>query len=574
MMSLAVSSRPRAGVGHLAPAQARALRAALTALLEGRQPLPAQDYGLYESVVTTLVYTLTYDGPDAVRRQYQVLLRDQPGLAALVDAPEAEVAEPAQPAEATPGRARAFGLTACPPLPEGVALPAEQGYGASEWLNAYIDYSRRWSPLAYDGFHEAVALWLLSTVAARRVMVPFGGAQFTPLYIALVARTSLYAKSTTARLAKRTLRAAGLDWLLLPDESTPQKMLQEMAGAHLPDDYEQMSEEQRERLRRGLALSGQRGWFYDEFGQKLAMMQREDGPMAEFRGLLRRLNDCDDSYEYGTIGRGTDRVEQPYLALLASLTPADLRHLARRGASMWGDGTWARFAFVTPPAGQERSRARFPDEDDAIPQTLWGPLVQWHRRLGTPVVEITAIKDGRGEPSGRYRLERGTLPQHRCTLDQGVRDAYYTYLFALQDLTAANTEMHDLDGNYSRLPEKALRIAALLASLENEGHLQQRHWARAQAITERWRASLHALVDQLGEREPSQAAQNEEKILQIIDQLGGQATMRDLARYMKGASAAEIKQRVDGLVSTGILMAAPQGKTTAYQLAEPEPMSD
>jgi hypothetical protein len=566
-MSVSVSSRPQADVSHIPPAQRRAIRRAITALLERRQPPPGLDYGLYDSLVLSLAYTLAHDGPEAMLRQYQILYRSTPSLAALIDAPEADVA----PEEATPapGRVGAFGLSTCPPLPAGVALPAEMGYGASDWLNAYLDYSRRWSPLAFDDFHEAVALWLLSTVAARRVVIPFGGTQATPLYIALVARTSLYAKSTTARLAKRTLAAAGLDWLLLPDESTPQKMLQEMAGSRLPEDYEQFSEEQRERLRRRLALSGQRGWFYDEFGQKLALMQREEGPLAEFRGILRRLNDCDDSYEYGTIGRGTDRIEQPYLALLASLTPADLRHLGRRGAALWGDGTWARFAFVTPPEGQERSRARFPTEDDTIPQTLWGPLVQWHRRLGLPVVEINPIKDGRGEPSGRYRIERGSLPQHRCTLEAGVLDAYYAYLFALQDLTAAHPEMHDLDGNYSRLPEKALRIAALLASLEHEGHLQRRHWARAQAITERWRASLHALVDQLGERAPSQAAQHEERILHLVEQRG-QVTIRELRQFLHLVDSGQLRATLESLTRAGILEAIPTQQTVRYRLAAQE----
>src|SRR5207248_11561637 len=58
--------------------------------------------------------------------------------------------------------------------------------------------SSKWSPRAYDGFHEAVGLWILSTIAARRVALAHGGRRYTPLFIALTARTSLYSKSTTA----------------------------------------------------------------------------------------------------------------------------------------------------------------------------------------------------------------------------------------------------------------------------------------------------------------------------------------------------------------------------------------
>ncbi len=46
----------------------------------------------------------------------------------------------------------------CPPLPDEAHLPDNLGRHASPWLDAYIDYSRTWSPRAYDNFHEAVGL--------------------------------------------------------------------------------------------------------------------------------------------------------------------------------------------------------------------------------------------------------------------------------------------------------------------------------------------------------------------------------------------------------------------------------
>jgi len=575
-----------------------AARTALKLLLADQQPAEDGAYGDFLSIVAYLSRALREQGVDGVRRQYALLAERNPRLKRLMDGPFASpsanefvgetlavhavgpspVAPPALGAQrfastvagAASGEALAVhtgGL--CPPLPEAARLEPRAGAGACQWLDDYVAYSRLWSPLAYEDFHEAVALWLLSTVAAHRVLIPFGGRQYTPLYIALVARTSLYAKSTTARIARRTLRAAGLDWLLLPDESTPQKMIQEMAGQRVPEDYEQLPEELRSRLRRGLAMAGQRGWFYDEFGQKLAVMQREDGPMAEFRGILRRMNDCDVSYEYGTIGRGTERVDQPYLALLANMTPADMRALAKRGSALWGDGTWARFAFVTPPAGWERSRERFPNTDDTIPAALVQPLRQWHERLGTPTLSLTALKDQKGDPIGRYRIERGPLPETRCSLERAATDAYYNYFFALQDITQAHPHLHDLDGNYSRFPEKALRMAALFASLENDGRVELRHWARAQAITERWRAALHALVEQLSEAQPSQTVQNEEKILQLVERRGP-ITARDVRHFIKGMDSGQAKATLDSLVRAGILGAVQGQQTMHYHLLAQE----
>jgi hypothetical protein len=57
----------------------------------------------------------------------------------------------------------------CRPLPASAQLPAHAGRDASSWLDAHIEFSRTWSPLDYEGFHKAVGLWVLSTVAARGV---------------------------------------------------------------------------------------------------------------------------------------------------------------------------------------------------------------------------------------------------------------------------------------------------------------------------------------------------------------------------------------------------------------------
>jgi len=39
-----------------------------------------------------------------------------------------------------------------------------------------------------------------------------------------------------------------------------------------------------------------------------------------------------------------------------------------------------------------------------------------------------------------------------------------------------------LDGSYGRHHEKALRVAALSASWENDGKIELRHWAKAQEM--------------------------------------------------------------------------------------------
>ncbi len=441
--------------------------------------------------------------------------------------------------------------------PQGVEVPelpqwarTDLGAGASPWLDAYASFSREWSPRAYDGFHEACGIWLLSTVAARRVHCHLGGRRFTNLYIALVARTSLFAKSTTAKIVSETLYAAGLDWLLAADDATPQKFIADLVRS-VPSDYDRLTGELQTRVLKRAAFPAQRGWFYEEFGQKVAAMLAHGGFMSDFRGILRAWDDCPSRYEYGTLGRGSDLVIEPYLALLANMTPADLRQAAAKNDAMWNDGFWARFAFVTPPPGSNRSRERFPDGRRAIPTEIIQPLRAWHERLGEPNVTVAKELDDDGKPTSQYRAEVIPVPFEPCELAPDVIEAFYSYHDGLCELID-DSQVPDLDGNYSRFAEKALRVALLLASLDNAGRVELPQWARAQGIAESWRAGLHSLYAQANEPEPSEEAAQEEKVLQIVSKLGD-PTAAQVARYMWGASSKEVAGILEGLVIAGTL---------------------
>ncbi len=451
------------------------------------------------------------------------------------------------------------------PLPKSCRIDPLAGATACHWLDTYIKFSKEWSPRGYEGFHEGCGAFILSTIAARRPLVHLGKPRYPSLYIALTARTSSYSKSTTAGIALATLKRAGLDHLLMPDNATPQKFLMEMKAA-LPEDFAELDEPGKKRVLDQLAFAAQRGWFYDEFGQGIASMMRREGPMTDFRGLLRRFDDTPDRYESGTVGRGTDVVERPYLAMLASLTPADLAPFAQRGSSLWGDGFLARFALITPPTWARR-RGRFPKGERIIPEEIYQPLQEWHQRLNLPRVELIDEKingkDGKAMSMQRVKVHLGW--PNVLELSEEVYEAFYAYDDGLNEI-CNRLAMDDLDGNYSRFSEKALRLATLFASFANSPKIQFDHWARAQTIAESWRFGLHFLHEQLNTPRISEELETEDRILRIIKRLKS-ATVREIRQYSKLPTKL-IYANLEGLEEAGLISKSPEGRTVKFVYVE------
>jgi hypothetical protein len=444
-------------------------------------------------------------------------------------------------------------IEAAPELPTEAQLPHHLETDGCKWLDDYVQFSQHWSPRSFDGYHEANGLWLLSTIAARRVLVNFGGKRYTNLYILLVGRTSLFAKTTAVKIAKELLDQVGLSHFLLPDEITPQRMLVDMSSK-LPENWEDLNVAQKEDVKNLLAFAGQKGWFYDEFGSNLQLMMKRDGPYNEFRGILRKMDDAGQIYEKATISRGKETIDRPYLALIGALTPADLAPFARKGSILWGDGYLARMGLVVPPSGLYKD-GRFPEGARMFPAELTEPIRAWHQRLGMPAVKID---------QGKVLLNKDE-PASVLDLSREVIETYYTYDTALRDCLS-QMETHDFDGNYARFPEKGLRIAALFASLAGCSTIELRHWAKAQGIIERWRSNLHSLYKQVNEEEfKTQEWTDTQKVLKATREKGA-PTSREIQQYT-GLTKEQVGEIIEGLLASGKIIAEEAGKTTRYQLS-------
>ncbi len=439
------------------------------------------------------------------------------------------------------------------PLPASALLKPELAIGSCQWLDEYERLSLYFSPRSYDDFHTMVGVWVLSTVAGGRIKFHHGSQkERTSLFLAMVAPSTFYAKTTAASIGIDVLNEAGLSWRLSPQEITPQRLVGEMSGL-FPDDYQFLEEEQQAEVLRNYAMSGQRGWFCDEFGQQLDQMMNVSSTMSNFRSLLRRLDDNQDLASSATWSRGCERIEYPYVALLASMTPVDMRPYARRGARLWHDGLFSRFAFATPPQNSF-NEGRRPDEPMIIPAFLTASLRNWHAELGEPEVMLdTRLRNDKVITTAR----RGPFPQQICRVGPGVFDALHNYQQGLMQILVRQ-DLTDLSNSYGRFPAKALRLAMLFASLENGGLIEIKHLARAQQITESWRVSLHELYHQINTlKVNSSSAQEEDEMIELIKHLtqkfGLPPTLRDMARYCRRYDTPTIREKLSKLVMADVL---------------------
>lgn len=545
----------------------------LLSLQSGQKPESKPDFGRWQSVVE--VVERAFDRVESKGPITQKLLGNMigstkyPGLRELL----AGKATNLRLVETEPDRETAF-----PHLPEYAQIAPGLATGACPPLDTYVAFSREASPEAWDDFHVFCGLSLLSTINARRSYVQLRRKRVHGnLMIAMCADSSMFAKSTTADVAKDVLREIGLAHLMGPSRITPAKLLSDMSGQFLPTNYPETTPDRQELIRQRLSMSGQKGLYFDEFGKFVQAMLRKGSTMADFADLFLEFDACPGEYENATIARGGEPIMQPYLSLLGSMTPANIKDHAKTGSDFWIDGFWARFSFVVaPPATIETIKDEaLDDEELPIPPALLADLEEWHERLGVPECELEAQYDEKKEkPTGKYIIHRGNLPETSVTFTNEAKTAWKAYRSALKRLciTFPHKDMH---ASYARLPETALRIAILLASLSNNNVIDLRIWAKAQELAEILRKNLHELYAQVNAEEINQTFTStiEDRIQAKVKEFCAKGTppsLRDLSRYIKGPSSGMLRTAVNDLVRIGWLEEQKSGKTTRYTPGAPD----
>lgn len=473
-----------------------------------------------------------------------------------------------------------------PELPAHVKANEQLAHLASPTLDTMIDYFRYWATRSYEGYHEAVAIWVLATIAARRIVLKWRAGMWTTLYIMLVSVSGRHAKTEAAFYGSKIIRDCGLGFLLAPDEITPQRLLSKMSGKAIPRNYSVMDDAEKEKTRLKLAFSAQQGWQYDEFGDFLQEIIKGKGNNTQFYKLLKQLYDNKPEFTYDTVTRGEERIELPSLSIIGTTAPESLAPITGRDSSVWTDGAFARIAFIVPPLNSLKLQSA-PDGEATVPDAIKQALIAWHNRLGIPECQIidTAERDDlleqaigkdtkkREKDRPDYLIERSPLPQKAIYWSgTGIREAHELYYQALVQMGIKNNLDERLNSNYIRLPDMALKIAMLLASLENEDRMDMRHWARGQAIAERWRANLHTLMTQLPGDNSGYGAL-EDAVMEVLTKkipTEQKATARDIrdkgTTIVRNAGSPKVRSVLEELYSQGAIAREGEGKTAKYGL--------
>jgi hypothetical protein len=367
-------------------------------------------------------------------------------------------------------------------------------------------------------FHQSAALWLVAVVIARRVKINLGFGDIYPnIFVMWLAPTTLYRKSTALDVARITAYKT-MSHLLLPQDTTPEALLAELAG-QAPKFLDDLPKADKEDFYSGRDYAGQKGLILDEASGLLASAGRDYN-----QGLLEsflRFYDCDARYRRRTVGHGVVTVRNSYLSFLCASTPmAMAQHLGE--PRLWLNGWWARFAILTPehgrPAWKRPIEMEEPAELGRGLRTLLGRL-PWSRWPEPP----TALSVG---------------------IDKGAFDVWWRYNKAVSHTLLDDDLDRRLYGSYGRLPSLALKIAMILAALDwskeqAKPHVSMTHMVRALGFVERCRESVHRA------REIAAASETQNLQTRLLRQLGRHeplgASLAELHRAMRSYSTSEIE---------------------------------
>lgn len=331
---------------------------------------------------------------------------------------------------------------------------------ATDWIESYTQWAEKRSPLTPRHFHQNIALTMLAGAVAGRCYIQMPHEAVYPnLYTLLVARTSVYAKTTALNLGRRLARE------VMPDKvfssiGSPEALFDHLGG-EMPVNYSELDDVEKKALQAAKKWGARRLFVLDEAGLFFNTLARDFG--ASLADHFMALYDAGgDPIVHTTRSRGQITVKNYAMSVLFATTPYSVRTLLTQ-RQLWMNGFWARWNFVSTndlTAWQEGKFIECPKElKDTLTKINDGWLSQHNDKPYCIAIEATVVKQF-------------------MTAMQAIRNEILS------------TDDERFDGLVSRLPTKHLKTALLYSIIENSNvkptHVKLKHWEQAAPIVNRW----------------------------------------------------------------------------------------
>ena len=213
----------------------------------------------------------------------------------------------------------------------------------------------------YPEYVMQAGFTILSSIARRRVYLSLNGSKRYPVLWMVVLGPSGYARKTASiSMARRILKAIYGNSILLPDDVSPEGLLEQMATKILLKTNEKgvmkwMDMSERYADPEMKILRSQRPYIRDEVSQMYAQMAKPTN--AHLEQMLLKLHNC-ETYDKALVMK-RQIVEDPFFTMLLATTPEGFKKY------MTKDNIRSGFVARQLPTNPSYQKARKPLQEDS-----------------------------------------------------------------------------------------------------------------------------------------------------------------------------------------------------------------
>lgn len=389
------------------------------------------------------------------------------------------------------------------PNPLAVAKPAQLSLG---WIDEYANLMTTLTGSPVE-FNRLCGLVTAAAVIQRRAVLRMSFDDIYPnIYGAIVARSSVYHKSSALAKPRGLLKRAMLDRLLMSELGTSEGLLKQLAtqGA-------------------GMIVRDEIGTLFASHHQKHLLTLKPD---------LTALFDCKPYSR--RLSNDAVVVNAPYLNILGATTPARFYE----GVSFvdWADGFLARWLFVLPEGE--------PDFDATT-----GTFTQEHdQQIGRLAVALVNIDRQRDTD---FRLAEGVHEMWDAWQRETAKRAY---VYGDDVISAVTT----------RYAAYALKFAIILAAVNDSwGVITQPTMETAIQLASMFKANVHKLLSEKANY--GMSGSKLQKVFRVIKNRGKEtgATRKVIQQYAN-ISAGDLNMCLETMLQNGYIMEDSAGRATRY----------